>query len=307
MSPADGAISDPMSEHPDDHRTVRLAVLSDAHLSPAGTPDGVWNNATRRSRAGELLQAALREIAEIGHSTVLVLGDLSDDGSPTMIRSALSAIAEAGLTAWIVPGNHDVALRAEAIDGAADPIHGCTVLHHGSQRLAPGIALVGVSLESTDGGKTCTAVHVPAVGGLADDLLMWAGHYPLLSQEARLRDAGLRYPGDLLNLQRVRQAAERFAGPIVVLHGHLHTAVTRHAGRILQLGCPAVVEWPHAWTDVTVEKSAISTRVWVSTRPIVGEWSRCERNTQLAGPEQSWDFGHGHWRVGGARSAGAGA
>lgn len=51
--------------------TMRLAVLSDTHLAPTGTPDGVWNNATRRSVALSLLQAAVSEIVERGHSTVL--------------------------------------------------------------------------------------------------------------------------------------------------------------------------------------------------------------------------------------------
>jgi len=61
-------------------------VLSDARISPTGAPDGVWNNAIRRSFAGEILQAALDEI----------------------------------------PGNHDAAQRPDAIDTATRPI---VVLH----------------------------------------------------------------------------------------------------------------------------------------------------------------------------------
>ena len=285
-------------------RAARFAVLSDTHISSAGAQDGVWNNAIRRSCAGEILQAALAGIVGLGHSAVLVLGDISDDGSPEMIQSALSLITEAGLTAWVVPGNHDAAQRPDALDTAAGPVGACTVLHRTAQRPGPGVVLVGAGLESADGGQTCTAVQLADVAGCADGLLLWAGHYPLLSQQARLRAAGLRYPGDLLNLRHARQAAERFAGPIVVLHGHLHTAVTRRAGRVLQLGCPAVVEWPHAWMDVTVETGTGGTRVRASTRPIAGEWSTCERNTQLAEPEQSWQFDHGHWHAVPNRPAG---
>jgi Calcineurin-like phosphoesterase len=280
-------------------RTARFAVLSDTHISPAGTADGVWNNATRRSRAGEILMAALAEIVGHGHSTVLMLGDISDDGSTETIRRALSMIAQAGLTACVVPGNHDTAQRADAIDAAAAPVSSCTVLHQAPQPPEPGIALVGVGLESADGGNTCTAARLPDVTDCTDDLLLWAGHYPLLSQRARLRTAGLRYPGDLVNLQDARQAAERFTGPIVVLHGHLHAAVTLRAGRILQLGCPATVEWPHAWTDLTVDTGAGGARVRAWTRPIAGEWSKCERNSQLVPLEQSWQFGHGSWHAAG--------
>jgi len=289
---------------PEASRSARFAVLSDVHLAPAGTADGVWNNVTRRSRAGEILQAALADIVRHGHSTVLVLGDISDDGSPEMIRSALSLIAGAGLTAWVVPGNHDTARRSDALDVAAGPVRACTVLRQAPQQPVPGVALVGVGLESTDGGNSCTAVHLADVADCADDLLLWAGHYPLLTQRASLRAAGLRYPGDLLNLQDAREAAERFTGPIVVLHGHLHAAVTRRAGRILQVGCPAAVEWPHAWTDLAVDTGAGEARVRARTRRVAGEWSQCVRNSQLVAAEQSWQFDRGSWHSAGGRPPG---
>jgi len=155
-------------------RAVRLAVLSDTHLSPAGTPEGVWNNATRRSCAGETLRAALAEIVALRR--LLVLGDISDDGSPEMIACALSLGG---------PRHHDAARRADAIDAAAGPIGACTVLYRASQRPGPGPVLAGAGLQSADGGQTCTAAHLPDVAGRADDLLLWAGHY---SRPASRRD-----------------------------------------------------------------------------------------------------------------------
>ena len=49
--------------------------------------------------------------------------------------------------------------------------------------------------------------------------------------------------------------------------------------------------------DVTVETGTGGTWVRASTRPIAGEWSTRERNTQLAEPEQSWHFDQGHWHA----------
>ena len=285
-------------------RGLRLAVLSDTHLSPVGTPDGKWNNVTRRSASADLLQAALAEIVAAGHDRVVLLGDVSDDGSVGAIGTALQAIAAASLQAWVVPGNHDVAQSSEALDDAAGTAAGCTPLHRGPQRLSSGVALAGAGLRSSDGGLTCHATHLPDTAPLAAPLLVWAGHYPLLSQQARLRVAGLRYPGDLTNLAETRGAAERFDGPILALHGHLHTAVTRHAGRILQIGVPAVVEWPHAWTDVTLDLTGDSQAVRAEIRPIVGEWSRCDHDTVLSGRTQAWTFNEARWRA--PRRSGAG-
>jgi DNA repair exonuclease SbcCD nuclease subunit len=275
----------------------RLAVLSDTHLSSAGTPDGIWNNAIRRSASAQLLRAALNEIAEAGHRHVLVLGDISDDGSPAMIGAALSAITDAGLEAWAVPGNHDVAQDSRALDIAAEHAGGCAVLHHQARRLGETITLAGTGLRSEDGGQSCAATRLADVTATSEQVLLWAGHYPLISQHATLLAAGLRYPGDLTNLQQARAAAERHAGPIVVLHGHLHTAVNCRDGRMLQLGFPAVVEWPHAWTELRVETALSGTTVHTTIRPVAGDWSQCNRNTLLASAEQTWKLNDGRWHA----------
>jgi 3',5'-cyclic AMP phosphodiesterase CpdA len=277
---------------------IRFAVLSDIHLSPAGTKDGSWHNVTRKSVSAELLRAAVAEIAAAGHERVLVLGDISDDGSPELIRAALTAIGTGGLTAWAVPGNHDAARDPDALDLAAEPLDDCVLLPRRPVHLDDAIALAGNGLRSTDGGLTCAATSLPDVTALAARLLVWAGHYPLISQAEVLLAAGLRYPGDLTNLAAARRAASRQAGPVLVLHGHLHTAVTARHGRILQLGFPALVEWPHAWTDVRLEVSPARTTVRTALRPVAGHWSEGTRNSLLGGPAQSWQLVRGSWSEG---------
>ena len=274
---------------------IRFAVLSDIHLSPAGTKDGSWHNVTRKSVSAELLRAAVAEIAAAGHERVLVLGDISDDGSPELIRAALTAIGTAGRTAWAVPGNHDAARDPRALEQAAEPLDSCVLLPRRPVHLNDAIALVGNGLRSTDGGLTCAATSLPDVTALAAQLLVWAGHYPLISQADVLQSAGLRYPGDLTNLAVTRRAAERQAGPILMLHGHLHTAVTARDGRMLQLGFPALVEWPHAWTDVRLDVSPARTTIRTVRRPVAGHWSAGTRNSLLAGPEQVWQLARGSW------------
>jgi DNA repair exonuclease SbcCD nuclease subunit len=280
---------------------IRFAVLSDIHLSPAGSADGSWNNVTRKSVATGLLGAAVAEIVAAGHDRVLVLGDISDDGSPEMIRAALAAIGAAGLTTWAVPGNHDAARDPRALELAAAHLPGCEVLARRPVRLSDTIALVGNELRSSDGGLSCAAASLPDVTALAAPFLVWAGHYPLVSQEANLLAAGLRYPGDLTNLGHARLAAERQDGPVLVLHGHLHTVVTAAEGRLLQLGFPALVEWPHAWTDVRLDVSQGRAAIRTQLRPVAGHWSEGTTNTLLAGPVQEWELERGRWQAIGDR------
>ena len=281
-------------------RPVRFAILSDIHLSPPGTVDGVWNNITKRSASASLLDAAVAQIVAAGHDRVLVLGDVSEFGATDMIAAALGTISDAGLRAWVVPGNHDVALSTNALSTAAETLTSSVALDTDHPRQCDGITVCGHGLRSRDGGQTCQATNLPDPARFHSRLLLSATHYPLLSQHARLRVAGLRYPGDLLNLDEARAAAERFQGPILVLHGHLHTAVIRHAGRILQIGSPAVVEWPHAWTDASIEVTSDTVRIRTALTPIPGQWSTGDLNTVVAEHEQNWAFSTGRWRRAGS-------
>ena len=69
-------------------------------------------------------------------------------------------------------------------------------------------------------------------------------HFPVLSREARLRERGLKYAGDLTNVGALHR---RVAGrqPVVVLSGHIHARETHAEGNVLQLSAGALIEPPH--------------------------------------------------------------
>jgi Calcineurin-like phosphoesterase len=275
---------------------VRFAVLSDTHLAPAGTQDGMWNNVTCLSASHELLRAAVADIASAGISQVVLLGDVSDRGDQDMIAAALAAITGAGLRAWAVPGNHDVSVSPDALPQAVRRSPGCTLISQDHLEAGPGIAVRGHRLRSDDSGQTCEAIDVPDPAGMRARLLLWASHYPVLSQRGRFRAAGLRYPGDLRNLSHVARCIARFDGPVLVLYGHLHATAVKHAGPLLQVGVPAVIEWPHAWTEAALHLTASGTLTLHTTlRPIPGTWPAPQIGTTLAGAIQNWTYTAGRW------------
>ena len=273
--------------------SVRFAVLSDTHRAPGGTADGIWNNVTRLSVSARLLDAAVAEIVAAGHDQVLHLGDVSEFGDDDMISAALGAISNAGLRCWVVAGNHDVISSAGAVAKAAQSAVGFS-LEADHRYLHEEIALYGPGLKSEDGGRTCRATQLPSLRAVHARLLVWSSHYPLLSQRAKLHAAGLRYPGDLINLDDVQRATRHFSGPMLVLHGHLHTGVTELDGSLLQVGVPAVVEWPHAWTDITIDIAGDAVTVRTALRSIAGQWSDGTHNTVLHAARQQWTF-DGQW------------
>jgi len=274
---------------------ARFAVLSDTHLSPAGTPDGMWNNVTCRSVSAELLAAAAADIAAHGLNQVILLGDVSDGGEPAMIAAALDTITGAGMRVRAVPGNHDASRSPDALAEAAAGRPDVTVLGDRHQETGPDVAVAGHGLRSHDGGRTCEAIGVPDVAGRSGRLLLWASHYPVLSQQQKFRAAGLRYPGDLRNLSHVAERAGRFDGPVLVLHGHLHASSLGQAGPLLQIGVPAAVEWPNAWTEVTLELTPDAVTVATARHRIPGSWPDPVAVTTLAQPVQNWAYAAGHW------------
>jgi calcineurin-like phosphoesterase family protein len=231
---------------------ARFAVLSDTHLSPAGTTDGMWNNVTCRSASAELLGAAVADIASSGIGQVILLGDVSDGGEPGMIAAALTAITGAGMRVWAVPGNHDASRSPDALTEAAAGQPDVTVLGEQQRDLGPDVAVAGHGLRSDDGGRTCEAIGVPNPAG----------------------------------------AGRRLA---LVLHGHLHASVTGQAGPVLQIGVPAAVEWPNAWTEVTIEVTDDVITVATAMNRIPGSWPDPVAVIALAQPVQNWTYAAGRW------------
>ena len=86
-----------------------------------------------------------------------------------------------------------------------------------------------------------------------DDLLVIATHFPLISRQRAVQARGLRYAGDLEDVEQHTQALARRTAPTVVLSGHLHVDDVHAEHRTLQLVNPPVVEGEGGASLVTIE------------------------------------------------------
>src|SRR4051812_44330221 len=90
---------------------VRLAQISDLHLSPPGTSEGMMMLA----ESGPLLERAVAAINALPDlDAVLVSGDLIDDGTPATLDAAIALLNRLRVPWYAVPGNHDVAFLPSA-------------------------------------------------------------------------------------------------------------------------------------------------------------------------------------------------
>jgi predicted phosphodiesterase len=240
---------------------MRLGVVGDIHwdVDPQAPPQS-WHNRYEPESLARRLAAALAFFAESEVELVVLLGDLSDRGDEASLEVALASAAAAGAPVAAVAGNHDG--EAGAVERAASRA-GVKLLHRSAITL-DGTRLVGVGCTVAETGRPRYRAVAPSVAP-SDRVLVITSHHPLLSEAARLADAGLPYPGDLVDREAVAAQAASAAEACIVLCGHIHARCAQARGRLLQLSLGALIEPPF---DCAVVEVATHARPSVARRSL---------------------------------------
>jgi predicted phosphodiesterase len=244
-------------------RSLRLAIITDLHYSPAANPAGRYHNAFAVDRA-KLIQTALQRCAAANVQALAILGDLSDLGDRESLEWVVRQAASTASRVWIVPGNHDV------MQGAGEPAQALrelgtadiALLTHQGVGWQDWIHVAGLAISAEPERTPLRALGRLEPERWSEGLVLCLTHYPLLASEARVRGAGLAFAGDLANREQMVGPLERRSGPSLVLHGHLHVRDEICKGRVLQFACGPLIEPPHEITlvDVTSEGDGIQVR-----------------------------------------------
>jgi len=232
---------------------VRLGVVSDSHLSPPGTPPGVWHNELDYDRAEERLELALDFLRGRGVEAIAMLGDLTNFGDEASIDRAVSVLAAAGVPVLVVPGNHDCELGIAEFRAHVDRLGAPDVTMIASARKVGGLRFVGLTdLTFDDDGR----LLIPDMesGGRGDEPVVVLSHFPLLDRRAATEAAGWKYAGGFRDLGAARRLLDR-DGPAIVLHGHLHVRDAAMDGKVLQITCASLIEPPHEASIVEIVPS----------------------------------------------------
>ena len=281
--------------------TIRLAAVSDPHLVPAGsTATGTWHNTLEFGTALPRLEHALRHCAAGRPDAIVALGDIANDGDDASLDAAVERFAAAGSTAWLVPGNHDTrgpgggraldeAVRRAASAGIRVPPAGGVEWQ--------GMGVAGVALGEDDGGYRPRSDGSLGQDVAMDHLLVVLSHFPLISLARDVEAAGWKYAGDLVGLADVAQPLLARHGPTIALHGHLHLGSSRIEGRVLQIGCPPLIEAPFEITHLVIavdgpgaiEVGLRREQIWPTDG--VTAWPR------LVPARQAWHYDGRRWSV----------
>ncbi|MGC4105408.1 MAG: metallophosphoesterase [Thermomicrobiales bacterium] len=211
---------------------LRLGVLTDLHLAPAGSPPRKFINAYPFDRSLAMLDDALAWFRERDVDAVAVLGDLVMFEDEASLDAGMSRIANLGKPVLIVPGNHD------GLDWPAAIAR--NLPNQNLPAWPAAVRAVDVRVEQNPERWWTGGIHLPDAGPA-----LVLSHFPLVNVGQYLTDAGFPYAGDATWDDSLEGIQEREA-PVVALSGHVHVRYEQAAGAVLQLGFGALIEPPHA-------------------------------------------------------------
>jgi hypothetical protein len=278
---------------PAKERAVKLGIVTDIHhTQPGGAPDA-WHNPHQFETVATRLEQSLAWLRDRGVDRLAVLGDLTHRGDAASMREVLAIVAAAGLPAWVLPGNHDLApdpaVLASTLAGAGHAT--LEPLGNDPVPFGPGWQVVGLGLQRREaGGYEAMPEPDPATWDDAPALVL--AHFPVRSIRDDATAAGLKYAGDLANGDRLAGALRSHPQPVLVVHGHLHI---RHAvadGALLQVSCGAQVESLFEATVLDLGGWGDGLVRWQATA-IQDQWPGT--NPALSGPAQTWRWTGSSW------------
>ncbi|MFB4203678.1 metallophosphoesterase [Arhodomonas sp. KWT2] len=219
-------MSDNTSEPPGGVKPLRVLQVSDTHLyaDPAADLAGVPTSGSARA----VLDAALAGEAP---DLIVATGDLVHDGSAAGYERLRGWLADSGVPALVIPGNHDDPVAMARCFAEAPVTWRESVSIGGWQVIAldshvpgePWGRLGAAQLERLDGHLAAAATPV-----------LVAVHHPPVAVGARWLDGIALADGEAL-LARLGACGR----PAVVIWGHIHQAFEGWYGGVRLLGAPS--------------------------------------------------------------------
>ncbi|TDE26651.1 metallophosphoesterase [Actinomadura sp. 6K520] len=273
---------------------LRLAVITDSHLCPPATPPGFWNHELPLPESWTLWDEAMRVIADSAVDAIVLLGDVTNFAEPDVMVRALRRLTDFGKPVMAVAGNHDVAPHENALSQAARTLGHPLLAVPPFARAVHGFTFAGVPIAATGTGYRVDDADCSVPDGLPSGApLILLSHFPLIDRRAAILDQGLRFPGGLDGAVQVTEALRKRRAPSVVLHGHLHWQDATQDGRVLQLGMPALIEWPHAVSVVTMYDDGPGLRIERRTRRVAAPSGTAAGRFSLN--DDRWTVREGRW------------
>lgn len=263
--------------------------ITDTHIvAPGALACGRSDTATALRRAIDTINAKLPLLR--GVDCVIITGDLTDHGTAEEYTHFRTLIAGLDLPFLAVPGNHDQREPMRAAFGGTDwmPAEGPI---HWRRDFGP-FTLIGLDtlLEGAHHGALSQdgfAFVDTALTDLGDTPVVIATHHPWVHSGIPAMDAD-----NLRNGAALLDRLEAYPGPVRMISGHVHRAITGQIGRVTCQIAPATCHAvatdhrPARDAQLALEPGAITVCRW-NTAPSCGLLTDMIPTGSFSGP---WPF-----------------
>lgn len=237
--------------------TLRIGLLSDLHFDHEATEQRSWIGTYDPVGLPDRIREAFAWFRSEEVALAVVAGDIVETPDIGALEAIFDLLSSTELPVAMVCGNHDVQREAWTREHARS--RGVRLLDE-SPIIDP-VMISGLTAgASARGGGKFAAAEATSSLGPGDVGRIVVSHFPLVSEAERLADAGLPYPGNLVNRRELLGELRAAAGPVIVLSGHIHARTATAVDNVLQLCCGALIEPPYDAAILTVSESLCDVR-----------------------------------------------
>ena len=259
---------------------LRVAVGSDLHLDPDNRANGAALSAAGYNL--ELADALLWDAHEQGAKLILLTGDLVNGGKPhrhAALADKLKAAEEAGLSVYVLPGNHDLAPIMQTEFAEIYAAFGFDEAYSRDRAsLSYCVMRDDLTLLMMDlGGYGAGAIDLPGAGKrynneafVSEETLRWAeemlkeasarglpilcaGHFNLLTRESRNADNSGYF---VENGEKLTALLRQYGVPLY-LSGHTHVRAVYQEDGLTEQVTEYLLSYPSGYTVLDITEDAL--------------------------------------------------
>ncbi|WBU65379.1 phosphodiesterase [Paracoccus aerodenitrificans] len=242
--------------------------ITDTHIVPKGeVVGGRSETAAALSRAVTTINERLSFLPEV--ECAILTGDLTEHGTAEEYAHFLEIMTRLDLPWLAIPGNHDQreAMRSAFADQGWMPADGPIQW----RRDFGSFSLIGLDTllegahhgEMSDQGFAYLDQELSRIG---DQPAVIATHHPWMHSGIRVMDADNLHNGD-----RLMQRLEAHPGPVRMISGHVHRALTAQIGKVTCQIAPSTCHSVHldhradGKSEMVLEPGAVTVYAWLET------------------------------------------